>query len=158
NQLQDQQLQQAQQGLNRLKEDLKATQIQQSKIRTLFEQKQQRLVQLERILNEQHHILQQQLKELGLGQANPDNSAELLHPLQTQLGQWQQQHTQANEQFKILQQTWQHWRQQQQQLDSLQLSLQKMLQLDQLIEPILTVLPEAQQLAWHKNAPAACTQ
>src|SRR5690606_36244765 len=49
NQLQDQQLQQAQQGLNRLKEDLKATQIQQSKIRTLFEQKQQRLVQLERI-------------------------------------------------------------------------------------------------------------
>src|SRR5690606_13638790 len=50
------------------------------------------------------------------------------------------------------------WRQQQQQFDSVQLSLQKMLQLDQLIEPVLIVLPEAQQLAWHKNAPAACTQ
>ncbi|MDM1336975.1 hypothetical protein HXZ93_13320 [Acinetobacter pseudolwoffii] len=158
NQLQDQQLQQAQQQLNQLKDDLKATQIQQSKIKMLLEQKQQRLIHIERILNEQHQTLQQNLKELGLEPANPDHSAQLLHPLQTQLGQWQQQHTQANEQFKILQQTWQAWRQQQQQLDSLQLSLQKMLQLDQLIEPVLTVLPEAQQLAWHKNAPAACTQ
>src|SRR5690606_10769398 len=52
NQLQDQLLQQAQQQLNQLKDDLKATLIQQSKFKLLLEQTRQRIDHNERIPHE----------------------------------------------------------------------------------------------------------
>ncbi|WP_425917232.1 AAA family ATPase [Acinetobacter sp. TSRC1-2] len=157
-QLHDQQLQQAQQQLNQLKNELQQSQIQQSKIKTLLEQKQQRCTQLDRSCAQQKADMTQTIQRLQLLVNVEANSTELMAVLQTQLTRMQQQEIALGEQFKTLQQAWHAWRQQQQQFDHLKLSLQQRTQLEEIIKPVIQVLPEALQKTWQTNSTAICPE
>ncbi|MEK5764460.1 hypothetical protein VXE39_17090, partial [Acinetobacter junii] len=82
--------------------------------------------------------------------------------LQQQLGQHvlqlQQEQQQLAQTLQNQQSDWKQWRQQQQQLDQLRFSIQQHSQLEQMIQPIVNLLPESLQKSWITDVSSSCQQ
>lgn len=141
-QLQEQQLQQARQQLDQLSQTQQQKQIEISKLQTVIEQQQQRLQALQQQIQQQQIEYTTQLANLGVITENENDLNRLTHLLKDHSNSIVKQTEQLQQQEQQLQQLLQQWRQQQQHLHQLQLVLQQRTQLDQLIQPLINVLPE----------------
>ncbi|WP_216936440.1 MULTISPECIES: AAA family ATPase [unclassified Acinetobacter] len=145
NQLQEQQLQQAKQQLDQHLQSQQQQRIETSKAQTVIEQQQQRCQALENQIQQLYAECKSQLLKLEVITAHHNDLATFTQLLANHTQSLVQQLELSQQQEQQLQQHLQQWRQQQQQLHQLQLALQQRQQLDQLIQPLLSALPEQYQ-------------
>lgn len=157
-QLHDQQLQEAQKKLQQLTQAYQQAQIQQSQLQTLIEQHQQRGSQLNTTLQQQKIQLNQDLQQFDLLLDLSQSTDHLQQQLGQHVLQLQQEQQQLVQTLQNQQSDWKQWRQQQQQRDQLLFSMQQHLQLEQMIHPVLNLLPESLQKSWITDASSSCQQ
>lgn len=144
-QLQEQQLQQSKQQLETLKAQLQTERIEHFKQQTRVEQQQQRLAQLKTSMQQQWLEMEQVLSTLELCFEPDSNTQEREQYVIDHIHRLNQTFVQLQQQQQQQQDLIQHWRHAQHAHQQLQLHLKQRLQLEQSIEPILQVLPEAYQ-------------
>ncbi|RDC52507.1 hypothetical protein DVA85_08150 [Acinetobacter sp. RIT592] len=145
NQLQEQQLHQAKQQLDQQLQSQQQQRIEISKAQTVIEQQQQRCQILQNQIQQSSADCKSQLIKLEVVTEQHNDLPTFTQLLANHTQSLVQQLELSQQQEQQLQQQLQQWRQQQQQLHQLQLALQQRQQLDQLIHPVLSVLPEQYQ-------------
>ena len=143
-QLHEQQLQEARQQLEQFNREVQQAQIEQSKVQTLLEQQQQRVQQLTQSTQQQIVHIQAALQQLGLDLDTADPiqlQQRIMQQIETLQSHIEQQQAQEQQLGQLLEQ----WRKEQQQQQQLQLNIQRRVQLDQGIQPIVQLLPARYQ-------------
>jgi DNA repair protein SbcC/Rad50 len=144
-QLQEQQLRQAKQQLDQQLQSQQQQRIEISKAQTVIEQQQERCQVLQNQIQQSSADCKSQLLKLEVVTEQHHDLPTFIQLLANHTQSLVQQLELSQQQEQQLQQQLQQWRQQQQQLHQLQLALQQRQQLDQLIHPVLSVLPEQYQ-------------
>ena len=145
NQLQEQQLRQAKQQLDQQLQSQQQQRIEMSKAQTVIEQQQQRCQILQNQIQQSSADCKSKLLKLEVVTEQHNDLPTFIQLLANHTQSLVQQLELSQQQEQQLQQQLQQWRQQQQQLHQLQLALQQRQQLDQLIHPVLSILPEQYQ-------------
>ena len=145
NQLQEQQLHQAKQQLDQHLQSQQQQRIEISKAQTVIEQQQKRCQVLQNQIQQSSADCKSQLLKLEVVTEQHNDLPTFIQLLANHTQSLVQHLELSQQQEQQLQQQLQQWRQQQQQLHQLQLALQQRQQLDQLIHPVLSVLPEQYQ-------------
>lgn len=144
-QLQEQQLRQAKQQLDQQLQSQQQQRIEISKAQTVIEQQQERCQVLQNQIQQSSADCKSQLLKLEVVTEQHHDLPTFIQLLANHTQSLVQQLELSQQQEQQLQQQLHQWRQQQQQLHQLQLALQQRQQLDQLIHPVLSVLPEQYQ-------------
>lgn len=144
-QLQEQQLQQTEKALEQLNLDHQSKRIEHSKLQTLIEQNQQQIAQHQQQLDQQLKQCIEKLSHLAL-KINAQSIPVLQETVSTGLKDIEIEIETLKQQIISQQNMLAQWHLQQQQMQTLQLSLQRRVQLEQLITPIITQLPESYAL------------
>ncbi|WP_213686941.1 AAA family ATPase [Acinetobacter sp. WY4] len=144
-QLQEQQLRQAKQQLDQQLQSQQQQRIEISKAQTVIEQQQERCQVLQNQIQQSSADCKSQLLKLEVVTEQHHDLPTFIQLLANHTQSLFQQLELSQQQEQQLQQQLHQWRQQQQQLHQLQLALQQRQQLDQLIHPVLSVLPEQYQ-------------
>lgn len=144
-QLQEQQLRQAKQQLDQQLQSQQQQRIEISKAQTVIEQQQERCQVLQNQIQQSSADCKSQLLKLEVVTEQHHDLSTFIQLLANHTQSLVQQLELSQQQEQQLQQQLQQWRQQQQQLHQLQLALQQRQQLDQLIHPVLSILPKQYQ-------------